>query len=164
MKNILLYISAIVFVVLIIAVVATRDDSDDSLSYSASVLSAVEEVFDFGTISMKEGDVSHTFEIKNEETEPVVIKKVYTSCMCTTAYITDASKERYGKFGMPGHGVVSKANIVVNPGETVILEAIFDPAAHGLSGIGYANRSIFVETNSAASPKLTFSFQTNVTK
>jgi hypothetical protein len=60
--------------------------------------------------------------------------------------------------------VSSKANIVVDPGQVVTLETIFDPAAHGLSGIGMAQRTVFVESNSAGSPKLAFTFTANVTK
>ena len=150
-------------VVVLIAVSGNNSNSNPA-TYSASILTAVENNFDFNTISMKDGDVSHVFEIKNDGTEPVEIKKVYTSCMCTTTYIINSSGKRYGKFGMPGHGLSSKTNIEVGPGESVVVEVIFDPQAHGLSGIGLNRRSVYLETNSAKSSKLELSFQATVTR
>ena len=132
--------------------------------YSASALVAYEDHFDFGTIQMNDGLVRHEFEVKNEGTESVTIGKVYTSCMCTGAYIEDSTGKKYGKFGMPGHGVSSQTEISVAPGETVMVEAIFDPAAHGPSGVGLAQRSIYIETNSQTSPKIELAFEATVTR
>lgn len=167
MKNIqTLTIYAIVGIVLLgaIALFATRGNGDEnSHVYSESSLSAMENNFDFQTISMKDGDVSHQFELKNEGAESVKIEKAYTSCMCTVAYIIDSAGRKYGKFEMPGHGS-TKTNIEVESGESVFVEAIFDPSAHGPSGVGLAQRSIYLETNSAKSPKLELSFRAMVTR
>ena len=141
-----------------------NSDQTNRAQYSASVLDALEKTFDFNTISMKDGNVSHQFEIRNDGVEPVVIEKVYTSCMCTTAYITDSSGKRYGEFGMPGHTGSSGTKIEVAPGEAANVEAIFDPNAHGPSGVGFIQRSVYLETNSAASPKMEFSFQATVVR
>ncbi len=138
-------------------------DAREPITYSASALTAEEIRFDFGAISMANGNVSHNFTLKNEGPESVIIEKVYTSCMCTTALITDSSGGKYGEFGMPGHAN-SKTNVEVLPGETVTVEAIFDPAAHGPSGVGLAQRSIYLETNSVASPKLELFFQAMVSR
>ena len=46
----------------------------------------------------------------------------------------------------------------------MMLEAVFDPAAHGPSGVGLAQRYVYLETNSAKSPKLEISFQAMVTR
>lgn len=149
----------------IVTLIAVSGGGDtNSTAYSAGALVATETSFDFGTISMKNGVISHQFELKNDGPEPVVIEKVYTSCMCTTASIKDPSGKQYGNFGMPGHGLPSKTNIKINPGEVVELEAIFDPNAHGPSGVGLAQRSIYLETNSAKSPKLELKFQAMVTR
>lgn len=131
-------------------------------AYSASTLSASHTTFDFGTISMKDGNVSHEFELKNEGADSLKIEKVSTSCMCTTAFLIDSSGKKYGGFGMPGHAV-SSANVDIGPGQTVTLEAVFDPNAHGPSGVGLAQRSIYLETNSSKSPKLELSFNATVT-
>lgn len=141
-----------------------NNNGPKTATYSASVLQAGEKSFDFETISMKNGNVSHDFEIKNEGAESVVIEKVYTSCMCTTAMITDSAGKTYGAFGMPGHGRTPSTNISVAPSESVAIKAIFDPNAHGPSGVGLAQRSVYLETNSAQSPKLELRFQATVTR
>lgn len=167
-KNLIIYGIGIVFLVGIVALViaggSNDGDNTNSSPYSASVLSAVESSFDFGVLSMKDGDVFHAFEVKNEGVESVKIEKVYTSCMCTTVSITDSHGKKYGQFGMQGHGSPSKTSIKVDPGESVIIEAVFDPAAHGPSGVGLAQRSIYIETNSSMSPKLELRFTATVTK
>ena len=143
----------------------TNGNNTTATKYSNSSLVATETNFDFNKISMEDGDVSHNFKLKNNGTEPVEIGRIYTSCACTTAYVIDSSGKKYGKFGMPGHsGLRESADVKVNPGKSVLIEAVFNPAFHGLSGIGFAQRSIYVETNSAKSPKLEFSFQATVTE
>ncbi len=133
--------------------------SDITVSSASALVAAVEDNFDFGAISMKDGDVIHNFEIKNMGSEPVIIKKIYTSCACTTAFVTDASGKEYGKFGMPGHkNILPKTKIEVKAGESVILKAVYDPAKHGPAGVGMAKRSIYVESNSSKTPKIEFQF------
>lgn len=105
--------------------------------------------YDFGTISMKAGDVSTTYRIKNEGTAPLALDKIYTSCMCTTATLITANGRKQGPFGMPGHGPLKPATGQLAPGETALLEVVFDPAAHGPSGIGRIERVVTVETKGA---------------
>ena len=131
-------------------------------SYSASALTVVEENFDFGVIAMKDGNVSHKFELKNEGQEPLKIEKVFTSCMCTTAYVIDGSGGKRGIFGMQGHGLSPTTSIEVKAGETITLEAIFNPAAHGPQGTGKIKRLVYVDTNSQTKPKLQVSFEADV--
>lgn len=165
-KNLISWSVGLIFLVGIITLIVVSGNSDNQnpAAYSASVLMAIENDFDFNTISMEDGNVSHRFEVKNEGEEQVIIEKVYTSCMCTTAYITNSSGKKYGGFGMPGHGLSPKTSIEIGPGESAIIEAIFDPKAHGPSGVGLVQRSIYLETNSAKSPKLEFSFQATVVR
>ena len=118
-------------------------------------LSAEEISFDFGSISMANGKVSHAFKIKNESSEPAVISKVYTSCMCTEATLMHGDK-KMGPFGMPGHGGTPKINDALNPGEEVSIEAVFDPAAHGPAGVGLADRIVFVEDGTGKQLQLRF--------
>ena len=114
---------------------------------------------------MANGDVSYRFKLKNEGDEAVAVKKVYTSCMCTIANILDAFEKKLGVFGMPGHGgASSNANIEIKAGESIIVEAVFNPAAHGPSGVGLAQRSIYLETNSKKSPKVELNFTATVTQ
>lgn len=104
---------------------------------------------DFGTISMKAGDVSTTYRIKNEGDAPLALDKIYTSCMCTTATLVTASGRKQGPFGMPGHGPLKAVKGELAPGEVALLEVVFDPAAHGPSGIGRIERVVTVETKGA---------------
>ncbi len=122
---------------------------------AGSVLSAAETFFDFGKISMADGNVTHAFKVKSSAAEPVKISKVYTSCMCTTATISSASGQK-GPFGMPGHGFVPPANVTVGAGEEFEVAAIFNPNAHGPAGVGRNDRTVYVETDSGKVLQLNF--------
>lgn len=122
----------------------------------ASALSAAEEKsFDFGTISMAKGPVSHAFKLANASGAPVGVKTITTSCMCTTAYLT-TSAGRKGPFGMPGHGgPAGRLNATMAPNETWDLEVVFDPAAHGPAGVGPVTRSVFVDDDTGGTLEFT---------
>ena len=57
---------------------------------SKSSLVAPEILYDFGTISMKNGLVSKEFAINNPTGEDITVRTVVTSCMCTAAFIVRA--------------------------------------------------------------------------
>lgn len=136
---------------------ASRENSAASLgTLSAGELGAEEKDFDFGTISMAAGMVKHTFKIKNRSSDPVTIGKMYTSCMCTTSFLSIGGK-KFGPYGMPGHGFIPKINEALAPGEEAAVEAMFDPAAHGPAGVGPIRRSITIENNGARPLELMFS-------
>ena len=159
-KQIVIYGAIILFLAGIVWLAVT--DKDNSISaYSLGMLTAQEQSFDFGVIQMEGGNVIHQFELKNESEDSVTIEKVFTSCMCTTAKVHDNNGDEHGIFGMHG---VQQTNIKVGIGESVMIEAIFDPAAHGPAGVGLAQRSIYLETNSAASPKIELRFEAVVTR
>ena len=125
------------------------------------VLSATEDFFDFGSISMAKGRVSKTFPVRNDSASQVTVRKVYTSCMCTSAYLVVGDKKR-GPFGMPGHGgALTTTYQKVAPGETVNVEVVFDPAAHGPAGVGNISRVVTIETEEGS--PLTLSFKASVT-
>jgi hypothetical protein len=42
-------------------------------------LAAAEDFHNFGSISMRDGKVAHTFRLKNPGAEPALIRKLYTS-------------------------------------------------------------------------------------
>lgn len=115
-------------------------------SAPAATLSTDEPVHDFGTISMAKGKVSHVFQLKNSGTEPVLITKIYTSCMCTEAMFVRSDGRQFGPFGMPGHGTTAILAQTIKPGETFSIMAMFDPAAHGPAGVGQIERIIYLET------------------
>jgi len=109
---------------------------------SEGSLSSTEEFYDFGTISMKNGEVTKEFKITNSSKGDVVLSKVLTSCMCTSAYIVKSDGSAKGPFGMAGHGAAPSVDEVIKVGEDRIVRVVFDPNAHGPAGVGYIDRFI----------------------
>ncbi|MBI5817248.1 MAG: DUF1573 domain-containing protein [Candidatus Yonathbacteria bacterium] len=128
---------------------------------SAGALAPAESFYDFGTISMSAGKVSHVFKIKNSGTNLVQVKKIFTSCMCTTATLT-TKQGKAGPFGMPGHAMIPTISQTIIPNEEASVEAVFDPAAHGPQGVGKVRRTIYIETDSQKEP-FELTFEANVT-
>ena len=123
-----------------------RSNQTNGLSQSVtgqrSSLIASETLYDFGTISMTDGNVEKLFKITNPTNKDLTLASVITSCMCTTAYIEKEGREK-GPFGMPGHGgSVAKANEVIKAGESVNIKVVYDPNAHGPAGVGLVDRYI----------------------
>lgn len=110
---------------------------------SASPLSATETLYDFGTISMKNWTVSHAFTLTNNMSAPVFVTSVYTSCMCTSAYLETPGSEK-GPFGMQGMGYLPPANETIGPGESRQVKVVYDPNAHGPAGVGSIDRFVYV--------------------
>lgn len=113
----------------------------------SGALEIAETNFDFGTISMASGNVSHKFGLKNKGQGFLRIEKIYTSCMCTTAMLQKGGS-LLGPYGMPGHGFVPPVNQEMGPGEEAVIEVTFDPAAHGPAGVGRIERVVKIETDS----------------
>lgn len=124
---------------------------------SSGALTLSESRFEFGSIKMADGIVSKEIVVKNEGGEAVAVTNIYTSCMCTAAEFSFAG-ETFGPFGMPGHARASAAGMVVPPGGEGILRIMFDPAAHGPSGVGRADRTVYLVTNSSETPKVEVKF------
>lgn len=120
-------------------------------SGAKSALSAPSAFYDFGTISMKNGNVSHDFILANPGREDIVINGIQTSCMCTTALLVEPDGSAKGPFGMPGMGGMTSTNDTVKGGEAKTLRVIFDPNAHGPAGVGEIDRFITVADSSGAS-------------
>lgn len=161
-KNIVfLILGAVLLIGLIVFLARPQEkNAQDTGILSRGMLSSMEQSFDFGTISMKAGKVNHMFKVTNTGEESVTIGQMYTSCMCTSATLMMGGK-KFGPYGMPGHGFVPKVNKNIEPGEEALLEAVFDPAAHGPAGIGKIQRSIILENN--AGDPLEFQISANVT-
>ncbi|MDR2389060.1 MAG: DUF1573 domain-containing protein [Tannerellaceae bacterium] len=75
MKQIIFFLTAI----LLSTNVALAQTDDEAAS-----LSVGEESYDFGKIKENGGKVSHTFLVKNDGRQPLVITRVIASCGCTT--------------------------------------------------------------------------------
>jgi hypothetical protein len=103
-----------------------------------------QEMHDFGTISMKDGKVKYVYKVKNVSKQPVTIAQVYSSCMCTEVSISIGDKAE-GPFGMLGHGnIIPRIDLALGAGTEALVEAIFDPNAHGPAGVGEIERSVFI--------------------
>ena len=146
MKNILFYIVAVVAIVGGVIWLARpgQDAPIDPTTTIISALTSTENQYDFGTISMANGNVNKVFTVTNNSADPALIEKIYTSCMCTSAKLKIGDKN-LGPFGMPGHGIVPKVNQTLDPSKSAQIEVIFDPNAHGPAGVGPIERVVFVE-------------------
>ncbi|OHA64770.1 MAG: hypothetical protein A2667_00730 [Candidatus Wildermuthbacteria bacterium RIFCSPHIGHO2_01_FULL_47_27] len=120
--------------------------ADNGTLPSGAILTVSEKTYGFGNVSMATGKVNHSFRLKNDGSSSLVVDKVYTSCMCTTAIFRKNGKP-FGPFGMQGHGYIPSIKQTVEPGETVEVEVVFDPAAHGPAGVGYIERVAYLETS-----------------
>jgi len=121
---------------------------------SKSILVAAETFYDFGTISMKNGNVSKEFTINNLTNEDITIKTVLTSCMCTNAFIVNLDGSTKGPFGMAGMGYVPPANDTIKPEESRIVRVVYDPNAHGPAGVGEIDRFITLTDSSGGNLQL----------
>ena len=152
-KNLIIYI--VIIIIAGIVITTFMNLISGSSKYSMGILSVGEGAdWDFGIANMQEGKVSHKFKLTNDSDEDVLIEKVYTSCGWTTAYLIGDNGERYGEFGMQGHGLKTTANVKVKAGDSVILDTVFDPTAHGPEAIGKVKRLVYIETNSKTKPNL----------
>lgn len=99
------------------------------------------DLHDFGEIEYGE-IVEYIFKLTNEGDEVLEIRKVATSCGCTTA---ETSKE------------------VVNPGETIDLSVRYDTGAmSGPHGMGEQERIIYIKTNDPINPQTEVKIKANV--
>lgn len=135
-------------------------ESKNISSNETSQLTADLSFYDFGTISMKNGKVTKNFKIYNKQSSPVLVTKVYTSCMCTDALLKISSK-LYGPYGMLAHGAAPLVNQEIKPDQEASIDVTFDPNAHGPAGVGVIEREVTVEQ--ASGGKLTLNIKANVT-
>jgi len=161
-QNIILILIAVSAVFGLIWLSRPSNDSgnnSEAVSAGGGILSAQEQSFDFGSISMAKGKVSHSFKVKNTGTGPMEINKIYTSCMCTVASLIKDGDE-IGPFGMQGMGIIPNIKEKLEQGQETEILVVFDPAAHGPAGIGRISRAVSVENSGG---KLDLYIEANVT-
>lgn len=115
--------------------------------------------YDAGTVSMAEGLVKYTYEIKNTGDGDLKIDRIWTSCMCTTARLRVGDKIS-SEFGMHSNSAFWSQKIA--PGETGFLEVTFDQTFHGPQGTGQAVRIVYLSTNDPQNKKAEVRLITNV--
>ncbi len=160
-RNVIIGVVGSIIILVLLVVLSDKESPRTQTTNAAGAPSVQtgEANYDFGTISMRAGTVSYAFKITNTSSDPLVVKKLYTSCMCTTATLIVGS-ERAGPFGMPGHGFIPSIDQTIPPGEEASLEVVFDPTAHGPAGVGRIDRVVTVETSGGP---LQFGIKANVT-
>ena len=109
-----------------------------------SVLTPAETVYDFGKISMKDGNFEKDFVVTNNSEQDVTITALYTSCMCTSAFIVKPDGSTDGPYGMEGMSHNQVSGLAIKPGESYKIRAVYDPNAHGPAGVGAIDRLVFL--------------------
>lgn len=116
--------------------------SPEQAAHATGTLHAVQTFHNFGQVSMHDGVVTFPFTVRNDSNAPALVQKIYTSCMCTEATLLLGS-QRVGPFGMPGMGPpIPVINRIIQPGQQAVVQATFDPNAHGPAGLGRNDRAI----------------------
>jgi len=151
-----LAVAAIPVIAILLIVFGSREtDVEETLAPGGGMISLESSFWDFGSISMAQGIVTHEFKVENNTGAPAVISRISTSCMCTTASLLIGDRS-FGPYGMPGHGYSRALNQTLHPGESAILSIAFDPAAHGPAGVGPVERTVFLETDSGEAVTVEF--------
>ena len=141
--------------------VASVPGAPGAASAEKSALTAPETFYDFGTISMKNWNVTKEFTVTNPTDQDITVSTVLTSCMCTTAFIVKPDGNVKGPFSMPGMGYIPPANETIKPGESRVVRVVYDPNAHGPAGVGEIDR--FVMLTDASGGTLQFEIKALVT-
>lgn len=107
-------------------------------------LTATPESYDLGEVAINGGIVSKDYEVKNTTSATLSLKKIATSCMCTTAKVRLGDKETRA-FGMEMVGDKNPPlDLNIPAGETAKVTVDFDPAAHGPEGVGAFDRIVWL--------------------
>lgn len=138
---------------------ALLNSPSESKNPGAPKIEIPQKEYDAGTISMADGPIKYTYEIKNTGDGDLKINSIWTSCHCTTSRLTVGDKTSE-EFGMDKRSTSQK----IAPGETGFLEVTFDPAFHGPRGVGSAVRAIYLSTNDPQNRKAEVRLVVNVTR
>lgn len=133
----------------------------DLTKTAGAKIEALETAYDFQTIQLSGGLVSHNFKVRNVGTEELRLANFATSCMCTKVSFKTASGEG-PQFGMKGMSKTIDWMGKLQPGEEGEIVAVFDPAFHGPQGVGPIDRLVSFETNDPDKPYIEFSFKGTV--
>lgn len=136
-------------------------DRDETGNSGPAAIVLIPAEYDAGTVSMQDGLVEKTFEIKNDGQGDLKIENIWTSCMCTTAHLRVGNKTS-PEFGM--HTQFSLWSEIISPGETGYLDVVFDPAFHGPKGTGSLIRVIYLATNDTNNKQAQIKMLINVIK
>lgn len=133
---------------------ASVQGAPGAASTSKSALTALEAFYDFGTISMKNGNVAKEFMVTNPTATDITVSTILTSCMCTSAFVVEPDGSIKGPFKMPGMGYVPPADELIKAGESRTIRVVYDPNAHGPAGVGRINRFVTLTDSSGGTFQL----------
>ncbi|MDO8585169.1 MAG: DUF1573 domain-containing protein [bacterium] len=153
-KNIVIITLVVVGFVGLVLWSSPAQQSVGSSTGAESALAAVELLYDFGTISMKDGNVTKDFTVTNPGDSDILVSSLVTSCMCTKASIVRADGSIKGPFGMPGMGFVPPANETIKAGDSRVIRVVYDPNAHGPAGVGPIDRLVTLTDKSGGALQL----------
>ena len=109
-----------------------------------SGLTVSPESYDLGDVAINGGIVTKDYEVVNSTSGKLTLKKMATSCMCTTASVQIGDKTTKF-FGMEGHGDANPpVNLEIGAGQKAKVTVRFDPAAHGPEGVGVFDRIVWL--------------------
>lgn len=117
-------------------------DSLISATQAKNLEASPSGTMDLGNVPYGGGIVSKTFNIKNASDQVIKLRKIATSCMCTTAKVKIGDRET--KFyGMEMNGDLNPlVDLNFSAGRDATVTFDFDPAAHGPQGVGPFDRVV----------------------
>lgn len=149
-------IGVIIFtIIFLFALFNFSNTQNQKLTKVASAVTVVESSYDFGEIDIFGGKVSTTYTLRNEGTEDIRILSGTTSCACTEGKIGGLEFSMHKSSG---------EYVIIEAGKEEMLTAIFDPLAHGPSGVGKIKREMYLKTNSTITPEIKVTFTADVIK
>lgn len=117
-------------------------DSFVSANEATNLEASPSSGMDLGQVKYDGGIVSKTFEVKNISDKSIKLRKIVTSCMCTTAKVKIGDRETK-LYGMEMNGDLNPlVDYDLSAGATAQVIFNFDPAAHGPQGVGVFDRII----------------------
>ena len=96
-------------------------------------ISLEQSTLDWGTVSAAAGPVSREVKITNNGTRDLIIKKISTSCGCTSARLTTAQRTT-PVLAMDHGGNLPPIRETIKPGEEAKLAITYDPNTHYVRG------------------------------
>jgi hypothetical protein len=118
---------------------------------SGKVASVTGPDIDLGDVNIEGGLVKRTFELHNGNSTDLVLKGAFTSCACTKTFIEMPDGTLSKPFGM---SIPRNWYRVIKPGERFKVHVQFDPAYHGIKGVGPFRRNVYLVTSATADDNL----------
>ena len=121
---------------------SSRPQGDVLSATEAQSITIDQPETDWGQIPINSGIVTREFMLTNGSGKAVILRKIATSCMCTTGAVEFEGKTTKF-FGMEMHTDKNPpVNIEIGAGKAAKVIVKFDPLAHGPEGVGPFDRAV----------------------